>query len=75
MAFKIYFNKKTRHPSISLSGKEKKMMANCNRLITPFKDLTSSSANIKQYVYGFVKQKDDSVDRHYRLMGTGGQAP
>lgn len=28
MAFKIYFNKKTRHPSISLSGKEKEIWEN-----------------------------------------------
>ena len=130
MAFKIYFNKKTRHPSISLSGKEKEIWENMEMthhptsndsyieiecvssngesksyvrkyirrdkigvkvkrpkrtkltndseskvkqflkeknkkrwwqsdysVWTPFKEHTSSSANIKQYIYGFVKQK------------------
>ncbi len=28
MAFKIYFNRKTRHPAISLSGKEKEIWEN-----------------------------------------------
>ena len=35
MAFKIYFNKKTRHPSISLSGKDKEKWENLEMTHNP----------------------------------------
>lgn len=38
MAFKIYFNKKTRHPSISLSGKDKEKWENLEMTHNPSGD-------------------------------------
>ena len=64
MAFKIYFNKKTRHPSISLSGKEKEIWENMTMTHHPSKNdsyieivIVSPSGPSKSYVRKYI-QKD-----------------
>ena len=63
MAFKIYFNKKTRHPSISLSGKEKEIWENMEMTHHPTKnhayiDIVTISPNgsSKSYVRKYVRK-------------------
>ena len=63
MAFKIYFNKKTRHPSISLSGKEKTIWENMEMTHHPTKnhsyiDIVTVSPNgsSNSYVRKYVRK-------------------
>ena len=68
MAFKIYFNKKTRHPSISLSGKEKVIWENMPMTNHPSKDdsyieivIVSSSGPSKSYVRKYIRKDKKGV--------------
>ena len=70
MAFKIYFNKKTRHPSISLSGKDAEKWDNMEMTHHPTRnhsyiDIVTVSPNgsSKSYVRKYVR-KDK-----YRIKG------
>ena len=61
MAFKIYFNKKTRHPSISLSGKEKEIWENMEMTHHPTHndsyieiECVSSNGESKSYVRKYI---------------------
>ena len=63
MAFKIYFNKKTRHPSISLSGKDKTRWENMEMTHHPTKrnsyiDIVCISPNgySKSYVRKYIRK-------------------
>ena len=62
MAFKIYFNKKTRHPSISLSGKEKEIWENMEMTHHPTNNDTyieieciSSNGETRSYVRKYIR--------------------
>jgi len=68
MAFKIYFNKKTRHPSISLSGKEKEIWENMEMTHHPtsnhsYIDIVTISPNgrSKSYVRRYVRKDKRGV--------------
>ena len=68
MAFKIYFNKKTRHPSISLSGKEKEIWENMEMTHHPtpnhsYIDIVTISPNgrSKSYVRRYVHKDKRGV--------------
>ena len=68
MAFKIYFNKKTRHPSISLSGKEKEMWENMEMTHHPTKSnsyieivIISSNGCSKSFVRKYVRKDKPGV--------------
>lgn len=70
MAFKIYFNKKTRHPSISLSGKDKEKWENLEMTHNPSGDnkyidivCITPKGPSKSYVRKYVRK-----DRH-RVKG------
>ena len=63
MAFKIYFNKKTRHPSISLSGKEKEIWENMEMTHHPTKNdsyidivIISPSGRSKSHVRKYIRK-------------------
>ena len=63
MAFKIYFNKKTRHPSISLSGKEKEIWENMAMTHHPTKNdsyidivIISPNGLSKSYVRKYIRK-------------------
>ena len=63
MAFKIYFNKKTRHPSISLSGKEKEIWENMEMTHHPTSndsyieiECVSSNGESKSYVRKYIRR-------------------
>ena len=75
MAFKIYFNKKTRHPSISLSGKEKKIWMNLEMTHNPCKReryivivCISNNKDSVSYVRKYVRKDKIGVKgkRRYR---------
>lgn len=73
MAFKIYFNKKTGHPSISLSGKEKTIWENMEMTHHPtsnhsYIDIVTVSPNgsSKTYVRKYIR-KDKPRIRGKRL--------
>ena len=68
MAFKIYFNKKTRHPSISLSGKEKEIWENMEMTHHPTSNhsyidivTVSSSGKSKSYVRKYIRKDKHGV--------------
>ena len=63
MAFKICFNKKTRHPSISLSGKEKEIWENMEMTHHPTHndsyieiECVSSNGESKSYVRKYIRR-------------------
>lgn len=68
MAFKIYFNKKTGHPSISLSGKDKEKWENMEMTHHPTKKHSyidiitiSSKGSTKSYVRKYVRKDKKGV--------------
>ena len=68
MAFKIYFNKKTRHPSISLSGKEKEIWENMEMTHHPTKNhvyieivIISPNGRSKSHVRKYVRKDKTGV--------------
>ena len=68
MAFKIYFNKKTRHPSISLSGKEKEIWENMVMTHHPTKNdsyidivIVSPNRLSKSYVRKYIRKDKKRV--------------
>ena len=68
MAFKIYFNKKTRHPSISLSGKDKEKWKNLEMTHNPTgKDnyivieCVSSNGVATSYVRKYIRRDNHGV--------------
>ena len=63
MAFKIYFNRKTRHPAISLSGKEKEIWENMELTHHPTRNhsyieivTTSPNGSSKSYVRKYIRK-------------------
>ncbi len=67
MAFKIYFNKKTGHPSISLSGKDKTKWENMEMTHHPSKDsyidieCIDSKGKSKSYVRKYIRKDRPGV--------------
>ena len=68
MAFKIYFNKKTRHPSISLSGKEKEIWENMEMTHHPTNkdnyiviECISSNGVTTSYVRRYIRKDNRGV--------------
>ena len=68
MAFKIYFNKKTRHPSISLSGKEKEIWENMEMTHHPTDkynyiviECVSSNGVTTSYVRRYIRKDNRGV--------------
>ena len=68
MAFKIYFNKKTRHPSISLSGKEAEKWENMEMTHHPTKsnsyieiNIVSNNCSSKSFVRKYVRRDNHGV--------------
>ena len=68
MAFKIYFNKKTNHPSISLSGKDAEKWENMEMTHHPSKndayiDIVTISPNgsSKSYVRKYIRRDKKGV--------------
>ncbi len=68
MAFKIYFNKKTRHPSISLSGKEKEIWENMEMTHHPTSkdkyiiiECVSSNGMTTSYVRRYIRKDNRGV--------------
>ena len=68
MAFKIYFNKKTRHPSISLSGKEKEIWENMTMTHHPSKNdsyieivIVSPGGPSKSFVRKYIRKDKKGV--------------
>ena len=68
MAFKIYFNKKTGHPSISLSGKDKTIWENLEMTHHPknndrYIDIVclSSNGSSKSYVRKYIRHDKKGV--------------
>ena len=68
MAFKIYFNKKTRHPSISLSGKEKEIWENMEMTHHPSKNdayidiiIISPKGCSKSYARKYIRKDKSGV--------------
>jgi hypothetical protein len=63
MSFKMYFNKKTKHPSISLSGKDKKKWENMEMTHHPTKKhayieiiTISSNGKSQSYVRKYIRK-------------------
>ena len=68
MAFRIYYNKKTRHPAISLSGKEKEVWENMEMTHHPSKydsyiEIITVSPNntSKSYVRKYIRKDKPGV--------------
>ena len=68
MAFRIYFNKKTGHPSISLSGKDKTIWENLEMTHNPTgKDnyinieCISTNGKTKSYVRKYIRKDKKGV--------------
>lgn len=68
MGFKIYFNKKTRHPSISLSGRDKKIWENMEMTHHPSKSskyivviCISPNGLSKSYVRKYIRKDRKGV--------------
>ncbi|MBR5997322.1 MAG: hypothetical protein IK028_04810 [Bacilli bacterium] len=82
MAFKIYFNKKTRHPSISLSGKDKTRWENMEMTHKPSKhdsyiDIVTISKNgsSKTHVRKYIrKDKHGAKGKRYTRIGLNNES-
>lgn len=68
MAFKIYFNKKTRHPSISLSGKDAERWENMEMTHHPTEynsyieiNVISSNGSSKSFVRKYIRRDNHGV--------------
>ena len=68
MAFKIYYNKKTRHPAISLSGKEKEVWENMEMTHHPSKHdsyieiiTVSTNNSSKSFVRKYIRKDKPGV--------------
>ena len=68
MAFKIYFNKKTRHSSISLSGKEKRIWENMEMTHHPTRSdsyidivIVSPGGHSKSHVRKYIRKDKSGV--------------
>ena len=68
MAFKIYFNKKTRHPSISLSGKDAEKWENMEMTHHPTESnpyieiiVISNNGSSKSFVRKYVRRDNHGV--------------
>ena len=82
MAFKIYFNKKTRHPSISLSGKDKTRWENMEMTHKPSKHdsyieivTVSSSGSSKTHARKYVRRDKHGVKgKRYTRIGLNNES-
>ena len=82
MSFKIYFNKKTGHPSISLSGKEKIIWENMEMTHHPtakhsYIDVVTVSPNgsSKSYVRKYIRKDKPRIrGKRYRRVSLDGSS-
>ena len=82
MAFKIYFNKKTRHRSISLSGKDKTRWENMEMTHKPSKHdsyieivTVSSSGSSKTHARKYVRRDKHGVKgKRYTRIGLNNES-